>query len=177
MAGTQSGVQGPTIALLRQAGGPLSAARLDSVANGITELIVGADSSSEQHGRLVNLVSVLVAAGGAADGGVPYAKVVDKLIQIARTARDRGVRQIAMMWIPEMPKREQGLQFLRNVAASPASPDDPVVPWIALGSLTVRADRDAELMNIVRNLWERKLVVDERAARGLKAFANFHGWR
>jgi hypothetical protein len=82
-----------------------------------------------------------------------------------------------MMWIPEMPKREQGLQFLRNVAASPASPDDPVVPWIALGSLTVRADRDAELMNIVRNLWERKLVVDERAARGLKAFANFHGWR
>jgi hypothetical protein len=126
---------------------------------------------------LVNLVSVLVAAGGAADGGVPYAKVVDKLVQIARTARDRGIRQIAMMWVPEMPKREQGLLFLRNVAASPASPDDPFAPWIALGSLTVRADRDAELMNILRELWERKLVVDERAARELKAFATIRGWR
>lgn len=161
---------------LRQRAAPQSASRLDSVADGIAAIVIGSDSSAAQHAGAARLVAELVTAGLPTDGGIPYSKSMDVLIQIGRSAHDRRIRGLVMWLLPELPGRQRAWEFLRSIAGNPAPPDDELAPRLALGVLLTYADQDPEVLQILRGLWDGRSVTDSMARRQLEAFARLRGW-
>lgn len=163
---------------LRRLSGAQASVRMDSLADGITGMIIAADTSRDVHARAVRLLSELQAAGIASGDGVPYSGAMDKMILIATSARDFGTRRIAMFFIAELPDRRRGLQFLRGIAVAAAPAGQSLIPSTALGVITGNADRgDTTALRIARELWDRKLVVDEQARWELEGFATIRGWK
>jgi hypothetical protein len=161
---------------LQQRISPRTAARLDSVANGIAELVINSDGSVMEHAGATRLVSELATAGISSDGGIPYSRSMDVLVAIARSARDTRIRGQIMWLLPQLPNRERAFDFLRSIAGAAAPPGDDLAPRVALGVLLSYADHDAAALRVVRGLWDGKLVSDESARTQLELFAKLRGW-
>jgi hypothetical protein len=163
---------------LRQSAGANALRRADSLAEGIARLIVESDTAYTVRARALRLMAELQVAGLSSGEGVPYGRSMEMLMEIAANARDPRTRIVALRAIPEQPDRKRGLDFVRAIAVDRAPADNSLLPSIALSIITGYASiGDATALRIARELWDRNLVLDERARYELEGFATIRGWK
>lgn len=120
---------------------------------------------------LGTLVSV-----GAGDNGmvgfahaVPYAGTLSRLVRIAQSAQDVGIRAAALRGLLYLPDRHTSLQLIRSFALSQYSLAEIAV--FILGN-----DAGPDGLAIARELYRSRSVTQQYARTALDGIARYHRW-
>jgi len=173
---------------MRQVTKPQPRAKLDELADSLVARELAAaqiDPAARVHG--ISDISELVYAGQVAGQGdtipgIPYDGALERLIRIYREAKPLDVRLSALGGLLDVAGHAQAIAFLREVAISA----DPTA-WYAVGQLEAAADpADARpvgtvadrraVYDLLKALFQQRLVSEPLAADGLDLYAHNQGW-
>jgi hypothetical protein len=160
---------GPVGYILSQRSAPAPRARLDSLADSLTMIVVQYDRS-----KAVSHNVALSAIGGLeisalSNATVPYAGAFDRLSRIHREIEDFPLRAGALRAISRLSARDRSLGYLREVAAS-----GDRTAYTAVGLLG--RDTGDEGRAVLRDLLQRGSVIEPMARRELESLARYYGW-
>lgn len=164
-------------AVLSQARGPKSQQQLDEIADTLVAIAAGFPGDDLRGGstRLAALTTLVLAGQGdngivGLDRAVPYAGAAARLMLLAETAQDVGIRGGALSGLLALPSRSANLPFLRQVATSQNR-----VAWFAVYLLG--NDTGPEGRAIARELYRQGRVAEPTARKTLNGVAKGFGWR
>jgi hypothetical protein len=163
--------------ILRQEGKPQPAAKLDAVADALTEVVL------EESDRSTPALSMLSHAGHPADSmrtGTPYPGTLERLIRIHQQgSKTPGVRTSALANMTGFPG---SLPYLRSVAVS----SDPSAVYAVDHLIAVaqnggrngflNSHKDAA-QEILRDIFMRSLTRERFADEGILVYGTSQGWR
>jgi len=183
------GSSGPEISgILRQRKQSHSKARLDSLADSVTNRIISNTSIQGEELQLArSLLADLTAAGqtsltkaggrsselGPSEGRA-YPGVLDRLITIHKKSPVDDIRTMALQFMLLLPEKEKALSYLREVAVAKGDHTSFWAVGELLGAVQVKTPSSE---SIVRQLWEKREVSDRRAFDALEMFCQSLGWK
>ena len=141
---------------------------LDELADTLTAVAVSKLPSDTLRNARLAATACLRDAGIGTDG-TPYAGAAARLLRIAESATDVGIRAVAMRALTYQPDRTSAIRMLPGVASS-----QNVSAHVAVGLLgrdTGTAGRAA-----LRELYMRRAVTQERALFELNGIASHYRW-
>jgi hypothetical protein len=171
------GNSGAAVAVLAQARGPESRRKMDEIGDSLVAIAAGLPGH-DRHATATRAtaLSALMLAGMGETGvvgierGVPYAGAADRLMRIALTGQDVGVRASALRGLTLLPDRSKLFPFLRQVATSKHH--------IAYVALTLLANETGpEGHGIARALYVGDKIIEPTAREIGSGIAKEYGWR
>jgi hypothetical protein len=171
---------------LRQREGPQSAAKLDAVADGITNDIIAASVRAPDFEGAVDQLKALwnlLQAGSESDkSGVPYRRAGQKMIDIHRLGSGTVRSQSLSYLLSVAGAHDPGLAYLRSVAESSTDRTAPLAVFALIDEATFGGFshnpphlRDAA-RSTLRAMFMAKSVTDRSANDALLRFAARSGW-
>lgn len=157
----------PAVEAILEQASSAAPARVDSLLSGLQQLAVASDS------RRVRTVAVTaLATAGGEDRPAPAAGVVERLMEVYRTADDALIRAEALALVAHQADRAAAVQALRGVATQePAELRADDAGRCAIWGL---ASMDAE--DTLRELHRSGAVREAEARRALQVIADSLGW-
>jgi hypothetical protein len=163
--------------VLTQAFRPQPRQKMDEIADSLVAIAVsfpGMDLRSVQTRGAAQSTLLLAGKGEGGTMGtrsaVPYVGAADRLMLMAGTAQDVGIRGAALQSLTELPDKTRLLPFLRQVATSQNR-----VAWVAVSLLTDETGPEGHA--IARELFLKRLVTQPTALEMLARAAGGYGWR
>lgn len=172
------GHPGQARALLTQARGPRTPREMDEVAD--TLLAIAATFPGNEYrsaSTRTSALSALVDAGRGSSGiddgsaGIPYAGAAARLMRLAETAQDVGIRAAALTGLVWLPDSVQYLPFLAKVAVAAQGEEAQAATGLLVH------DTGPAGQAIARALYLAGTVSQWSATRTLEGAARQFGWR
>ncbi|MDP1860704.1 MAG: hypothetical protein Q8K82_18655 [Gemmatimonadaceae bacterium] len=165
------------LAVLTQARGRQPQQKMDEIADSLVAIAVsfpGMDLRGAQTRGAAQATILLAGMGSSGivgiDHAVPYVGAADRLMRIAETAEDVGMRGGALSGLTQLPNKTRLLPFLRHVAMS-----QNVVAWKAVTLLTEETGPEGRA--IARELYREGRVTQPTAREMLVRAAGAYRWR
>jgi hypothetical protein len=168
--------------MLRQSRGPEPQAKRDELADSLMARVISARRTAPGD-HAIHEIMALVNAGRPTRGpgtGPPEPRALNWLIKVHREAVDPSMRVAALQGMIVQVTPNRALPYLREVAVSPdrtAAEALRLLAHLTTEGSPLAPEERVEVMNGLRDLWERQLVRDEAAQNYLARMADRSGWR
>ena len=171
------GHAGAARTVLTQALRPKSPQELDEIADTLAA-IAATFPGNDARGSATRMEALLsLSFAGQGDNGivgvahaVPYGGAAARLMRIAQTAQDVGIRAAALATLKSQPDRAKSLSFLQQVAKSQNE-----MAWVAVQILG--NETGSEGRAIAQQLFRDGSVTEAYAKSTLDNMAHAYGWR
>lgn len=157
----------PALAAILAEAESAAPARLDSLLAGLQRFAVSSESR-----RVRTMAVTALATVGSEDRARPAAGVVDRLMEVYRTADDALIRAEALALVAHQADRGAAVQALRQVATQ--GPDELRADDAGRCAIWGLASLDAQ--DTLRELHRTGAVRDADAQRALEVIADSLGW-
>jgi hypothetical protein len=171
------GDAGGALAVLTQVRGPQPQQNMDEIADSLVAIAVGFPGMDHRGvvTRAAAKETLLLAGLGynglvGIDRAVPYAGAADRLMIIAETSNDVGIRSGALRGLTLLPNKTGLFPFLRQVATSQNR-----AAWVAVSLLTKETGPEGRA--IARELYREGRVTQPMAREMLGRAAYAFAWR
>lgn len=171
------GRYGGAIAVLSQARGPEPQQKMDAIADSLVVIAVSfpGDDHRGASTRMAALRALLAAGTGESgvvgiERAVPYAGAADRLMQMAETAEDVGIRGTALWALTRLPNKAKLLPYLHQFATSRNR--------VAYRAVTLLArETGPEGLAMARELYRGGRVTERTAKETLDRIALANRWQ
>jgi hypothetical protein len=164
-------------AVLTQARGSRSRQVMDEIADTLVAFAIGFPGSDRRNATIRNAALLELTDAGVGESGVPgvdtaipYAGAAERIMRIAETAQDVGIRGGALWAVTQLPNNGAVIPFLTRVASS-----QNIVAYSAIDLLD--QVMKAEGRSVLRDLYQRNAVTEPTAREALWRLAGAYGWR
>lgn len=171
------GTYGAAVSTLTQARSPQPRQMMDEIADTLLALAIsfpGTDARAASTRGAAQSAIILAGMGSSglvgADRATPYRGAATRLMQMAESAEDVGIRAAALWGLTQLPNPGESLPFLRRIAIS-QSP-------VAYRAVTLLArETGPEGQAIARELYRASTVTEPAAKEILDRVATGYQWR